>query len=286
MKNLLASIAVVVTTTAQMALAQTTYQAVLAGPNEVPPNGTPGTGLGTVVLNSAQTQITVDLNWSGMVAPATGSFINGPAPPGVNGPLQFALAGTPFTNSGSIFEQSYAVSPSQVSFLQGGGLYMNIESLAFPSGEIRGQLNLVSFTLTLTTNGGGGITQSPPGSPLASGTSVTLTATPNTNYIFGGWSGDATGTNNPLNFPLTNNMAITGNFTFVTNGVAAAIALAAQISWFAPTGQHYQVQGANVLTSNVWFDLGSPVAGNNATNYYYDPFGTNQTRFYRVMTRP
>jgi hypothetical protein len=73
MKNLLASIAVIVATTAQMALAQTTYQATLAGFNEVPPNGTPGTGLGTVVLNSAQTQITVDLNWSGMIAPATGT---------------------------------------------------------------------------------------------------------------------------------------------------------------------------------------------------------------------
>jgi hypothetical protein len=286
MKNLLAPILFVVATTAQMALAQTTYQAVLAGPNEVPPNGTPGTGLGTVVLNSAQTQITVDLNWSGMIAPATGSFINGPAPPGFNGPLQFALAGTPPTNSGSIFEQTFPVSPSQVSFLQGGGLYMNIESLAFAGGEIRGQLNLVSFTLTLTTNGGGGITQSPPGSPLASGTSVTLTATPDTNWTFSGWSGNVTGTNNPLTFPLTNNMAITGDFTFMTNGVAAAIALAAQISWFAPTGQHYQVQGANVLASNVWFNLGSPVAGNNATNFYYDPFGTNRTRFYRVMTRP
>lgn len=286
MKNFLVPILFVAATTAQITLAQTTYQAVLAGPNEVPPVGTPGTGLGTVVLNSAQTQITVDLNWSGMIAPATGTFINGPAPPGVNGPVQFALAGTPFTNSGSIFEQSYPVSPSQVSFLQGGAFYMNIESLAFAGGEIRGQLNLVSFTFTLATNGGGGIVQSPPGSPLASGTSVTLTATPDTNWTFSGWSGDATGTNNPLIFTLTNNMAITGNFTFLTNGVAAAIALAAQISWFAPTGQHYQVQGANVLTSNVWFDLGSPVPGNNATNYYYDPFGTSRTRFYRVMTRP
>lgn len=284
MKNLLAPI-VVVATLAQMALAQTTYQAVLAGANEVPPVGTPGTGLGTVVLDAAQTNITVDLNWSGMIAPAVGSFIN-VAPPGVNGPVVFPLAGTPFTNSGAIFEQNFPVTPTEAGFLVGGNLYMNIESAAFPSGEIRGQLTLVNFTLTLTTNGGGGIVQSPSGSPLPSGTAMTLTATANTNWIFSGWSGAVTATNNPLNFPLTNNMAITGNFTFMTNGVAAAIALAAQISWFAPTGQHYQVQGANVLTSNVWFNLGAPVAGNNATNFYYDPFGTNQARFYRVMTRP
>jgi hypothetical protein len=185
MKNLLALIVFVVATAAQMALAQTTYQAVLAGPNEVPPVGTPGTGLGTVVLDAAQTNITVDLNWSGMIAPAVGSFIN-VSPPGVNGPVVFPLAGTPFTNSRVIFEQNFPVTPAEVGFLVGGNLYMNIESAAFPSGEIRGQLYLVNFTLTLTTNGGGGITQSPPGSPLASGTSVTLTATPDTNWTFSG----------------------------------------------------------------------------------------------------
>ena len=66
----------------------------------------------------------------------------------------------------------------------------------------------------------------------------------------------------------------------------ASIGLAAQIAWWAGTGFHYQVQGASVANTNVWFDLGTPVAGNNATNYYYDPLGTNSQRFYRVVTEP
>jgi uncharacterized repeat protein (TIGR02543 family) len=113
-----------------------------------------------------------------------------------------------------------------------------------------------------------------------------LTATPKAGYAFTGWSGSATGTVNPLSVTMTNNKAITGNFVFATNSVPAAIALAAQISWLANTGVNYQVQGASALNSNVWFDLGGQVAGNGATNYYYDLIGNSLSRFYRVMTRP
>ena len=41
---------------------------------------------------------------------------------------------------------------------------------------------------------------------------MTLTATANTGYAFTGWSGDATGTNNPLSVTLTTNKTITANF--------------------------------------------------------------------------
>ena len=111
-------------------------------------------------------------------------------------------------------------------------------------------------------------------------------AAPNSGNAFTGWSGAVTSTNNPISVTMTNNKAITGSFIFVSNSVPATIALAAQIGWFAVTNAHYQVQAASVINSNVWFDLGGQIAGNNATNYYYDPFGTNLSRFYRVMTRP
>ena len=141
-----------------------------------------------------------------------------------------------------------------------------------------------NYTLTITTKGIGSI--SPGSGTYPSGSNVVLTATPNSGYVFTGWSGDATGTNNPISVTMTNNKAITGSFICATNSVSASIALAAQIAWFAASNFHYQVQAANVLNSNVWFDLGGQIPGNNATNYYYDPFGTNQSRFYRVMTRP
>lgn len=45
------------------------------------------------------------------------------------------------------------------------------------------------------------------------GTSVQLTATPNSGYVFSSWSGDATGNNNPLTVNMTSDKNITANFT-------------------------------------------------------------------------
>ena len=73
---------------------------------------------------------------------------------------------------------------------------------------------------------------------------------------------------------------------FLVPAYTVSVALAAQISWFASAGLNYQVQAASVVNSNVWFDLGGQIPGNDAINYYYDPLGANQSRFYRVMTRP
>lgn len=66
----------------------------------------------------------------------------------------------------------------------------------------------------------------------------------------------------------------------------AEVGLAASISWYARSNFNYQVEGADAVNTNVWFTLGNPVAGNNTTNYYFDPFGTNSRRFYRIVTRP
>jgi len=47
----------------------------------------------------------------------------------------------------------------------------------------------------------------------SSGTLVTVTATPNTGYIFYNWSGDASGTNNPVTLTMDNNRTVAANFT-------------------------------------------------------------------------
>ena len=59
--------------TMSVANAATIFLTTLAGTNEVPPNASPAFGFGTVVLNDAQTQITVDENWLNLTAPATAS---------------------------------------------------------------------------------------------------------------------------------------------------------------------------------------------------------------------
>lgn len=126
------------------ASAQTTYQAFLSGLNAVPANASPATGFGTVVLNAAMDQITVNMNWSGLVAPATAAHIHGPANAGQNAAVMFPFIGVLAATAGSIPPQVFAITPTEVGYLQTGMLYMNIHTSIFPGGEIRAQLLAVS----------------------------------------------------------------------------------------------------------------------------------------------
>jgi hypothetical protein len=159
MKSLIAIFGFAVALGVGTASAQWTFQATLSGLNEVGPNASPATGFGTVVLNAAQTQITVDESWSGLTAPATASHIHGPGGAGTNAGVIFGFSGVPAATSGAIPEQIFAINATQVSYLFAGFMYMNVHSSTFPGGEIRGQLLLVPepSTLALLGLGVGGI---------------------------------------------------------------------------------------------------------------------------------
>jgi len=51
------------------------------------------------------------------------------------------------------------------------------------------------------------------GGTYQAGSSVTITATPNAGYVFTGWTGDASGTTNPLTFVMTANKVIGATFS-------------------------------------------------------------------------
>jgi hypothetical protein len=69
----------------------------------------------------------------------------------------------------------------------------------------------VNFLLTTTATSGGSVTRSPNQSSYASGTVVTLTAS-HPSFAFTGWSGNASGSVNPLAVTVTSNLSITANF--------------------------------------------------------------------------
>ena len=121
--------------------ATTLFTAVLDGADQVPANLSPATGFGSVLLNDPMDQITVNLIWSGLSAPATAAHIHGPAGPGVNAAVMFPFTGVPGATAGSIPQQVFAITPTQVSYLQSGLLYFNIHDANFPGGEIRGQIH-------------------------------------------------------------------------------------------------------------------------------------------------
>ncbi len=54
------------------------------------------------------------------------------------------------------------------------------------------------------------------------------------------------------------------------------------LTWNAKTGQSYQVQYRNDLTTTGWLNLGSPIAATEDAAGVRDPL-TNAQRFYRVI---
>ncbi|MDX2303580.1 MAG: DUF5060 domain-containing protein [Microscillaceae bacterium] len=79
-----------------------------------------------------------------------------------------------------------------------------------------------TYTLTLTNDGKGTASVNPAG-PYTAGTSITLTATPNTGYQFANWTnnnGSLISTANPYTFAINSNQSLKANFNAIPAGPA------------------------------------------------------------------
>jgi len=79
------------------------------------------------------------------------------------------------------------------------------------------KLNL-GFSLTITAGTGGTTNPSPDTHNYEYGEEVTVTAIPNSGYEFSGWSGDASGTTNPITITMDSDKSITANFSAIPSG--------------------------------------------------------------------
>jgi uncharacterized repeat protein (TIGR02543 family) len=79
------------------------------------------------------------------------------------------------------------------------------------------------FTLTVNVVGSGSVAKNPSSATYASGTVVTLTASPAVNWTFQGWSGDLTGSQNPVNITMNGNKTVTATFVAVLPGQEFAL---------------------------------------------------------------
>lgn len=138
------------------ALAQITYVTTLSGANEVPAVVTPATGSATVVLNAAQTQLSVSVNFANLVGTYSASHIHGPAAVGTNGGVKWGFIGTP---AGWVFSNANhdgvlnnflvtGITPTDVANLNAELFYVNVHSSQFPGGELRGQLKVANVVPT------------------------------------------------------------------------------------------------------------------------------------------
>lgn len=76
----------------------------------------------------------------------------------------------------------------------------------------------IDYKLSLSVSGNGSVTKNPNQSTYTSGTNVSLSAVPESGYQFSNWSGDATGSANPLNVTMDGDKTISAVFVPVSGG--------------------------------------------------------------------
>ena len=142
----------------------TTFVATLAGANEVPPVASPGTGFATVVLDPTAQTIQINVTFSGLTSNDVAAHIHCCAPLGTNVGVAtavpafpgFPLGVTSGSYSSVVFDltQPTIYNPAFVTLqgglssaeaaliagIQTGRTYLNIHTVNFTGGEIRGQL--------------------------------------------------------------------------------------------------------------------------------------------------
>jgi len=134
------------------ASAQQRFVASVTGPQEVPDRGSTGTGLCQILLNAAETSFTVNCTYRGLTSSANAGHIHINGPVGVNSPVRFNF-GTITGTSGTIGPLMFNVTPAEVADLRAKGWYVNIRTINFPGGEIRGQVKIVSTPADLDGDG-------------------------------------------------------------------------------------------------------------------------------------
>lgn len=159
-----------------------TYGAFLSGPNESPPNASPGTGFGLVTIDDVLNTMTIDIVFSGLVLTGSGTTashihcctaIPGTGTASVATTVPF-FPGFPIgVRSGTYNNTFDLLSPSTwnpafvtangnslqvtrnvfLAGLAGGTTYLNIHSGTFGGGEIRGFLQVVPEPATISLLG-------------------------------------------------------------------------------------------------------------------------------------
>lgn len=115
-----------------------TFTAYLSPAQEVPAAASTGRGKAIVKLNAAGTSIDWTITFTGLTSAQTLSHIHGPAAVGVSAAVLINF-GTVGGTSGTLSGTS-AITPTQVAQLRSGLHYVNIHSVNFGGGELRGQL--------------------------------------------------------------------------------------------------------------------------------------------------
>ena len=151
-----------------------------------------------------------------------------------------------------------------------------------------GTLSAGQFALTVIEDGRGHVVANPQASFYSSGLSVTITAIPDAGQDFLGWTGAATGVQNPLPATITSNMLITASFTKrpsleVGTPLEGLVEDGFRLTLTGEFGTNYALQGSTNLAN--WNQLGT-VTNTYGTVQFTDLAATNlPRRFYRAVSQ-
>ena len=115
---------------------------------EVAPTVSPATGTGVAVFDTVTNQLDWNITFSGLTTAETGAHFHGPATIAQNAGVQIPLS------LGSPKVGNFILSDVQETDLIAGLWYVNIHTVMFPGGEIRGQVVPEPATLSILAFGG------------------------------------------------------------------------------------------------------------------------------------
>jgi hypothetical protein len=161
------------TTTLALPVDAAIFSTTLSGDQEVPPVNSDATGSAALILNDAQDRLEIDIQFAGLDLDGnqtsdpgdnvTGAHIHR-APAGSNGPVVFGFIGPNNDENGDLVidpaagrifsgwdlnEGNNTTLAAELPNLFNEDLYVNIHSVEFPAGEIRGQIAVIPIPATL-----------------------------------------------------------------------------------------------------------------------------------------
>jgi len=100
--------------------------------------GSPDTGTYTGTYDDNTNQLSWNIPWTGLATAETSMHFHGPALPNQNAGVQVPVPGLVSPSIGNAI-----LAQAQEPNLLGGLFYLNLHSVAFPGGEIRGQVSCI-----------------------------------------------------------------------------------------------------------------------------------------------
>ncbi|MEI6753171.1 MAG: ice-binding family protein [Paludibacter sp.] len=202
----------------------------------------------TMNANKSVTAVFTPNAYTLIVTATNGSVVKNPSQTTYNHGTSVQLTATP--NMGYTFtswsgDATSSTNPLTVSMTSNKNITANFTAI------------VGSFTLNVTAVNGT-VVKNPDLVGYVSGASVQLTATPNSGYTFTSWSGDATGSVNPVTVVMNSNKNVTANFALtgplvIDLGCAAAYAIMA--------GSTITSTGLSIINGDVALSPGSALVG-------------------------